>query len=158
MSNRRRQQAPGGIRRRGLTAPVTIIGAGGLVVWGIGAADAATGGSFVLGKANSETSTATLTNTRGTPLSLRAKSGSPPLAVNSSKLVARLNAAEVGGLAASQLQRRLTGGTCPTGIGTVAASGGVTCAHDQLIFTSSGGFTVPEHVTHVTGEIWGGGG
>src|SRR4051812_27001050 len=106
MSNRRRQQAPGGIRRRGLTAPVTIIGAGGLVVWGIGAADAATGGSFVLGKSNSETSTATLTNSRGIPLSLKAKSGSPPLAVNSSKLVARLNAAEVGGLAASQLQRR----------------------------------------------------
>jgi hypothetical protein len=143
---------------RVLTVPVAIIGAGGLLVSGIGVADAATGGSFLLGKANSESSTATLSNTRGIPLSLKAKPGYPPLAVNSSKLVARLNAAEVGGLTAAKLQRRLTGGTCPTGIGNVAASGGATCAHDQLIFTSNGSFTVPTNVTHVTGELWGGGG
>jgi hypothetical protein len=159
MSNRLHQQEPSGTRRRrALTAPVALIGAGGLVVWGIGVADAATGGGFVLGKVNKESSTATLTNSRGIPLSLKAKSGYPPLAVNSSKLVPHLNAAEVGGLTASKLQRRLTGGACPTGIGSVATTGAVTCAHDQLIYTSNGTFTVPAHVTHVTGELWGGGG
>jgi hypothetical protein len=146
------------VRRRALTFPLALLGAGSLVAWGIGVADAATGGTFVLGRANSESSTATLTNTRGTPLSLKAKTGYPPLAVNSSKLVARLNAAKVGGLPASRLQRRLTGSACPTGIGSVATSGAVTCADDQLIFTSDGSFTVPAHVTHITGEIWGAGG
>jgi hypothetical protein len=79
-----------------------------LAVGGAGIADAATGGTFILGRANNETSTATLANTRGTPLSLSAPAGRPPLAVNRKALVKNLNAQYTGGLGASQLQS--TGG------------------------------------------------
>ena len=41
-----------------------------LVFGGTTMADAANGGNFLLGKANIETATATLTNTQGTPLKL----------------------------------------------------------------------------------------
>jgi hypothetical protein len=79
-----------------------------LAVGGAGIADAATGGAFILGRANSESSKATLSNSRGTPLALSAKAGSPPLAVNRTVMVKNLNAQYVGGLAAGSL--RTTGG------------------------------------------------
>lgn len=43
-----------------------------LAVGGAGIADAATGGAFILGRSNKETSAATLANSRGTPLALSA--------------------------------------------------------------------------------------
>jgi hypothetical protein len=137
---------------------VVVIGVGGLVVWSVGAAEAATGGKFLLGKSNHETRTATLSNSKGVPLSLKAKAGSPPLKVNSSKLVPKLNANFVGGVPASKLQRRVSG-SCAIGVGSITATGGVSCAKpNQLVFTANGSVTIPKGVTEITGEIWGGGG
>jgi hypothetical protein len=66
------------------------------------AAYAANGGSLLIGRSNTGTAATTLTNTRGTPLSLRAKSSSyAPLAVNSSKVVTNLNADKLDGLHAT---------------------------------------------------------
>jgi hypothetical protein len=74
-----------------------------LVIGGAGIADAATGGNFILGKTNKETSTASLSSSRGTPLSLAAPKGRPPLAVNRKVMVKNLNANYVSGLSATQL-------------------------------------------------------
>ena len=79
-----------------------------LLFGGTTIADAANGGNFLLGKANTETATATLTNTKGTPLKLAATSGHAPLAVTQKTLVKNLNAQFTGGLSAAQLQT--TGG------------------------------------------------
>jgi len=70
-----------------------------------GTAAAATGGTFVLGRSNAETSTATVSNSRGTPLSLKASSGHAPLSVNSSVRVPRLNADLLDGLHSSAFLR-----------------------------------------------------
>jgi hypothetical protein len=75
---------------------------------GAGVADAATGGTFILGRANHETSKATLANSRGIPLALSAPARTAPLAVNRTALVKNLNAQFVGGLSAARLQA--TGG------------------------------------------------
>jgi hypothetical protein len=74
-----------------------------LAVGGIGIATAANGGSLLLGHHNKATSTTTLTDKKGTPLSLIGKKSKPPLKVNSSKLVKNLNAAKLGGLTPDQL-------------------------------------------------------
>jgi hypothetical protein len=87
-----------------------------LVVGGAGFADAATGGNFILGKANTETSTASLSNSKGTPLKLSAPAGVAPLAVNGTALVPNLNANYLGGLSASDVQP--TGGDGFTAPGT----------------------------------------
>jgi hypothetical protein len=79
-----------------------------LLVGGAGFADAATGGTFILGKANYESSTARLSNSKGTPLSLSAPANVAPLEVNGSAMVANLNANYLGGLSASDIQA--TGG------------------------------------------------
>lgn len=70
-----------------------------------GVAYAATGGTFVLGRANSATSTTSLsTSTTSTnPLSLVAKSGYAPLKVNTTTKVANLNADLVDGLHSTSL-------------------------------------------------------
>ena len=75
-----------------------------LLFGGTTIADAAHGGNFLLGKANSETATATLTNTQGTPLKLAASVGHAPLAVTQATLVNNLNAQFTGGLSAAQPQ------------------------------------------------------
>jgi hypothetical protein len=75
-----------------------------LIFGGAGLAGAATGGTFLLGRSNSETSTAGVSNSRGTPLSLGAPKNKAPLAVNRSVMVRNLNAQYVGGLSASQLK------------------------------------------------------
>ncbi len=70
-----------------------------------GTAYAATGGSFILGHANSESHPATLTNTGlGPALTLKSRAVSASLAVSSTKKVARLNADRLDGLNAAQLQ------------------------------------------------------
>lgn len=157
MSNRRRLRSPLQFGR-GWNLSATVITVGGLVASAVGVADAATGGTFLLGKVNRETRAATLSNRKGIPLSLKAKSGSPPLRVNSSKLVPKLNANFVGGLSAAQLQRR-SAGSCPTGIESIGPTGAVTCARTRrLVFTHNGSVIIPKGVTQVTGELWGGGG
>jgi hypothetical protein len=74
-----------------------------LLIGGAGLADAATGGNFILGKANKESTTASLASSRKTPLALVAPSGVAPLSVNRSVMVKNLNASYVGGLNAAQL-------------------------------------------------------
>ncbi|HVF06894.1 MAG TPA: hypothetical protein VNA20_18800 [Frankiaceae bacterium] len=108
--------------------PVVALGVAIVLVGGTGAATAASGGSFIIGRSNSATTVTGLTNTNGTALSLAAKSGTPPLAVNNSTKVTRLNADYVDGVDSAALQRRVTG-TCTGGaIRSIAASGAVSCA------------------------------
>jgi hypothetical protein len=73
-----------------------------------GTAYAATGGSFILGRANHETSTASLADSKGTPLALSAPAHRAPLAVNRNTMVKNLNAQYLGGLTATGLAE--TGG------------------------------------------------
>ncbi len=93
---------------------------------GTGIAGAATGGSLILGRPDRESSTASLSSSRGTPLSLSAPKGRAPLAVNRKVEVKSLNAQDVGGLTASSL--KLTGGT-----GFAAPNADIAITHD--IFT-----------------------
>ncbi len=83
-----------------------------MLVLGSGTAVAATGGKFILGRSNSASTTTTLTNTKGTALSLRAPAGRAPLAVNTSTKVSRLNADSVDGVSSENLARA----TNPTGV------------------------------------------
>ncbi len=71
-----------------------------VIFGGVGVADAASS-AFVLGRSNSEFGTATLTNSRGTPLALVAPKNTAPLSVSQQAAVANLNAQFVGGLNAS---------------------------------------------------------
>jgi hypothetical protein len=66
-----------------------------------GTAVAATGGTFILGKANTATSVSSLTNTKGSALSLSSTATAPPLKVSNSVQVPNLNASELGGIPAS---------------------------------------------------------
>jgi hypothetical protein len=66
-----------------------------------GTAVAATGGDFLLGKPNTATSVSSLTNSKGTALSLTAAPASPPLRVSNSTQVPDLNASKLGGITAS---------------------------------------------------------
>jgi len=70
-----------------------------------GTAVAATGGTFILGKANTATSVSSLTNTKGTALSLSSTSTTPALKVSNSVQVPNLNASELGGTPASGYMR-----------------------------------------------------
>jgi hypothetical protein len=74
-----------------------------LVLGGAGGAAAANGGNFLLGKANTETAPASLSNTKGTPLKLLAPANVAPLSVNRKTLIPNLNANFVGGLTFDQL-------------------------------------------------------
>jgi hypothetical protein len=93
--------------RRTNVAPF-VAGAVLTTVLGGGAAVAATGGQFILGHSNRATTPTTLTNPRGTALTLRSRGGRPALTVNTQARVPRLNSDLVDGLSASQLAR--TGG------------------------------------------------
>ena len=88
--------------------PATIAVTLALIIGAAGFADAATGGTFLLGRSNTDNATSVLTDTTGVPLSLNAPSGKSPLSVNSTLQVNRLNAQYVGGQSAKQLQA--TGG------------------------------------------------
>jgi hypothetical protein len=79
------------------------IGMLSVVIGGIGVATAANGGSLVLGHSNTATSTTTLSNSKGTPLSLKARHGKAPLKVNSSTKVRHLNADKLDGSSAAGL-------------------------------------------------------
>ena len=108
--------------------PVAAIGTAIVLVGGTGVAGAATGGTFVLGQSNTATTRTSLANPNGTPLSLTAKAGAPPLGVSNSVKVPRLNSDLLDGVDSTQLQRRVSG-TCAGGAVTaVGSAGGVTCA------------------------------
>jgi hypothetical protein len=92
-----------------------------------GTATAATGGSFILGKGNSASTTTTLSNSNGVPLSLNSRSGSAPLKVGSSTKVSNLNVDKLDGLDSTQFQRALSG-SCNFGIASLTAAGYKTCA------------------------------
>jgi len=114
-----------------------------LVIGGAGIADAATGGNFILGKANYESSKASLSNAKGTPLALSAPPGTAPLAVNRSAMVRNLNANYVGGLPATAL--KATGGD---GIGRIAIALGGT--QKEVVSTGA----LPAGVYYVTATAW----
>jgi hypothetical protein len=117
----RRRLLPGFLRS---VSPSAVAVTVSLLIGGAGFADAATGGTFILGKANKETSTASLADTRGTPLALYGPAGKAPLAVNRKVLVKNLNAQYLGGLTVTGLA--VTGGEgytkfgMPTSIGSTA--------------------------------------
>src|SRR6187200_2903374 len=89
-----------------------------MLVLGSGTAVAATGGKFILGRSNTASTTTTLTNTKGTALSLRAPAGRAPLAVNTSTKVSRLNADSVDGVSSENIARA----TNPTGVRSASSS------------------------------------
>jgi hypothetical protein len=66
-----------------------------LVIAMSGSAYAATGGTFILGKANQATTLTSLSNSDGTALALSSAHGKPPRTVNSSVQVPKLNATEL---------------------------------------------------------------
>jgi len=75
-----------------------------LVLGGAGGAAAATGGNFLLGKANTETATASLSNSKGTPLMLSAPFGVPQLKVNKTDaVIPNLDAQFAGGYTGNQM-------------------------------------------------------
>ena len=92
--------------RPSLRATVTTLAAAVVLVGGAQLTSyAATGHPLLIGKANSGVGTTSLKNAgRGPALSLNTSKSSPPLAVNSKKLVKNLNAASVGGKSAAQLE------------------------------------------------------
>lgn len=79
----RASRSPGLPRALRRVSPAAVAVTVSLLIGGAGFADAATGGTFILGKANKETSTASLSNSKGTPLALSAPGGKAPLDRNS---------------------------------------------------------------------------
>jgi hypothetical protein len=94
-------------------AHATVVAYLALFVAMSGTAVAATGGTFILGSSNRAGQASILANPNGHPLTLKAEAGHPPLKVNRTKLVPRLNADRVDGLHASQFLRALC--TLPEG-------------------------------------------
>jgi hypothetical protein len=92
-------------RRPSIRSTVTTLAAAAVLVGGADLASyAATGHPLLIGKANSGVGTTALKNLgRGAALSLNSAKSSPPLVVNSSKLVKHLNANMVGGMTANKL-------------------------------------------------------
>jgi hypothetical protein len=68
-----------------------------LIVAMSGTAVAATGGDFLLGRANTATSLTSLSNSKGTALALSSADGKPPLTVSTSTQVPKLNASLLNG-------------------------------------------------------------
>lgn len=136
--------------------PVAALAVAITLVGGAGAATAATGGTFILGRGNAATTPTGLTNTGGTALSLTSKAGTPPLAVSNSVKVSRLNADLLDGLSSSSLQLRVTG-TCPGGaISTVGSSGAVVCAALPKKINVSGAFGTEPNPAHTAVATAGG--
>jgi hypothetical protein len=73
------------------------------LVLGSGTAYAATGGTFILGKANTAGTTTVLSNAKGTALMLNSKSGTPSLKVNRTTKVPNLNADLLDGISSNSL-------------------------------------------------------
>ena len=141
-----------------------------VLVLGTGTAWSATGGTFVLGRANTASTQTQLSNTGSGPvLALSTKRGQAPLAASAgSGKATNLNADQVDGLDSTLLQRRVRGGCAPgSALVTVQASGAPVCQGTAYDFadadlttdasgvaailcpgtggvSTSGGFTLPE--------------
>jgi hypothetical protein len=104
-------------------SPATLIALVALFFSMSGVAYAATGGNFILGKANSAKAVTSLTNKKGTALSLSSDATDPPLAVSNSVLVPNLNASELDGDSSSAFLP--TNGTAANSndLGGIPASG-----------------------------------
>lgn len=147
-------------------APSLVTGLVGAVVGAIllgGAAYAANGGSFLLGRANAETATATLTNSAGTPLSLVAKSGYAPLKVNTAVKVASLNADWLDGLDSTAFLRTTGTAANAAKLGNVPAAsylqaGQVLVGRMSVPMTDQGGGLFAGTATCPAGTIVLGGG
>lgn len=101
-AGRRMRRAGAAVRALRPSPVITLTLA--LVLGGAGGAGAATGGNFILGKANTETSTATLSNANGTPLKLVAPFGTPPFRVSKTDAeVPNLDAQFAGGFTGDQM-------------------------------------------------------
>jgi hypothetical protein len=102
-------QEPTVIRRPSVRTSVTTLAAAAVLVGGANVATyAASGHALILGHSNSAVGTTSLKNLgRGPALSLNSAKSSPPLVVNSSKLVKHLNAATVGGQSAAKLNPKV---------------------------------------------------
>jgi hypothetical protein len=132
---------------------VGAIGALTVAAGGIGIATAANGGSLLLGHHNDATTTTTLQDRHGTPLSLLGKKSKPPLKVNSRKLVKRLNADEVDGSSAVSLMSNDIQFSLPptpaTGNAVFALpavpKGVYEASFDIMAFTSAAGITINCH-------------
>lgn len=85
----------------------TVVAYLALLVAMSGTAAAATGQPFILGKRNSESRPSTLTSSQGPALKLQVRADRPPMAVNSTARVSRLNADYLDGLSSSDLQKKL---------------------------------------------------
>jgi hypothetical protein len=94
-----------------------VLAGAAVVVVGLNVASyAANGHPLTLGAKNTESRTTTVTNTgKGAALSLQSEKKSPSLAVSSSALVTHLNADQVDGKHAADLQTRATTWTIPAG-------------------------------------------
>jgi hypothetical protein len=114
------------LRARRLLPPAAILTVtAGLVLAGTGLAGATNGRALLLGRANTETRTAALSNSRGTALSISAPKDKPPFAVNRTAMVKNLNAQYLGGLSAGDL--KVTGGA-----GFAAPNADIALAHDTF--------------------------
>ncbi|MGZ4599323.1 MAG: hypothetical protein ACXVYY_08730 [Oryzihumus sp.] len=123
----------------------------GMAVLAGGTAEAASGGTFILGRANAATTTTTLSNPYGTALSLGSPAGRPPLLVgtNTTK-VPSLDADLVDGLDSSVFQRRVSG-ACQVGssVVSVSATGAVVCRA-----TSASSMVVTGQVSNLGGGAY----
>jgi hypothetical protein len=141
----------GGRALRSVGPGAVAVAAVALVIGATGVADAATGGSFLLGKTNIASSTSVLTDTAGIPLSLNAADDKQPFSVNSDVQVNRLNAQYVGGKSTAELQA--TGG-----IG-IAADGGDIALPIGVETTVASTGPLPDGTYYVsaTASLWSGG-
>ena len=115
-------------------------------------ASASNGGAWLLGRSNTETSTTTVTDNYGTPLSLNSKSGYAPLKVNRSTKVTNLNADYVDGYSATAFAMRIAKS------GTVYHDGytdgaGAKCPAGTIV-TGGGGFDPLGYPVGYSGPDW----
>lgn len=112
-----------------------------------GTAVAATGGNFILGKANTATSLSSLTNTKGTALKLVAPPAAAPLQVSNSVQVSRLNASLLGGKTSSAFLPATGTAANSNALGGTPASGymqgGGRTTGARLALTGSPSVTTP---------------
>lgn len=133
------------------------MGVGIVLVAGAGIATAASGKSLLLGKSNSARAVTTLSNSKGTALSLKAKAGKPALRVNTKAQIPNLNASLVGGKSASSFQPRIPSneqcnqqpGSNVTGF---FASGQPTCSSTQAVQNGRVPDGFPSVTIHDSGE------
>lgn len=104
-----------------------VLAGAAVVVVGLDVASyAANGHPLTLGATNSATRTTTVsTSGKGAALSLKSSAKSPSLAVSSSKLVPHLNADQVDGKHATDLQTQATTWTIPAGTATAFTLSGL---------------------------------